>query len=113
MSRVQGPKAGISQRASGAKNDFFLAPVSESTFCRLQDTRRSVPRAFGPVFGGFWEVLGIAKTCDSVQYILQKSAFQSSPVPRRLSMACLKRSGASGGVRSSLFGSFWVPFLAC
>ena len=70
MSRVQGPKAGISQRASGAKNDFFLAPVSESTFCRLQDTRRSVPRAFGPVFGAFWEVLGIAKTCDSVQYIL-------------------------------------------
>ena len=70
VSRVQGPKPGISRRASGAKNDFFLGPVSESTFGRLQDTRKSVPRAFGHVFGAFWEVLGIAKTCDSVQYIL-------------------------------------------
>ena len=113
MSRGQGPKAGISQRADSAKNYFFFGPVSEATFGRLQDTRKSVPRAFGPVFGAFWEVLGIANTCDSVEYILQKSASQSSSVPRRLSMACLKRSGASGGVRSSLLGSFWVSFLAC
>ena len=95
------------------KKRFLLGPVSESTFGRLQDTRKRVPRAFGTAFGVFWEVLGIAQTSDSVQYILQKSAFQRSPVPRRLSMACLKRFGASEGVQSSFFEPFSGAFLAC
>ena len=69
-------------------------PVSESTFGRLQELRKGVPRAFGTDFGFFYEVLGIAKTCDSVQYTLQKIVFQRSPVPRRLSMARSKRFGA-------------------
>ena len=113
ISRVQAPKAGISRVGSGAKNDFLLGPVSISTFGRLQDTRKRVPSAFGTVLGVFWELLGTAKTCDSVQYILQKSAFHGCPVPRRLSMAPLKRFGASGDVWGCLFGPFWVPFLAC
>ena len=66
LSRSQGSKPGISRRASGAKNDFLLGPVSESTFGRLQDTRKRVPRVFGTAFGVFWEGPGIAQTCDSV-----------------------------------------------
>ena len=88
--QVQGPKAGISRIASGAKNDFLLGPVSISTFGRLQDTRKRVPSAFRIVLGVFWEVLGTAKTCDSVQYILQKSVFDGRPVPRRFWMRRLK-----------------------
>ena len=113
ISRFQGPKAGISRIASGAKNDFSLGPVSKCTFSRLQDTRKRVPRAFWIVLGVFWELLGTAKTCDSVQYILQKSAFRGCPVPRHLSMAPLKRFGASGGVQGRCFEHFWGPFLAC
>ena len=113
ISRVQGSKAGISRVADSAKNDFLLGPVSKCTFSRLQDTRKRVPRAFWMVLGVFWELLGTAKTCDSVQYILQKSAFRGCPVPRHLSMAPLKRFGASGGVRGCFFGPFWIPFLAC
>ena len=110
ISRSQGPKAGISQRADSAKNAFGLGPVSESTFGRLQDTRKRVLGAFGTAFGVFWQVLGIAQTCDSVQYILKKSAFQRFPVPTCFSMARLKRSGAFGGVQSSFLGPFGYPF---
>ena len=59
------------------------------------------------VLGVFWELLGTAKTYDSVQYILQKSVFRGSPVPRHLSMVPLKRLGVSGGVRGCFFGAFF------
>ena len=98
ISWVQGSKPGISQIADSAKNDFLPSPVSDSTFGCLQDPPKRVPGSFWTVFGVFWEVLGTSKTCDSVQYILQKSAFHGYPVPRRLSIARLKRFGASGGV---------------
>ena len=113
ISRVQGSKPGISPSASGAKNDFLLGQVSESTFCRLQDAPNGVRRAFLGVLGVFWALLGTSKTCDSVQYILQKSGCHGCSVPRRLSIAGLKRLGASGDVWECLFGPFWVPFLAC
>ena len=113
ISLVQGSKPGISPSASGAKNDFLLGQVSESTFGRLQDSPNGVRRAFLGVLGVFWALLGTSKTCDSVQYILQKSDCHGCSVPRRLSIAGLRRLGASGGVWGCFLEPFWVPFLAC
>ena len=61
---------------------------------------KRVPRALGTVFGVFWEVFGIAKTCDSVEYIFQKAAFQSYPVLMRLSVVRFKRFGPSASLWS-------------
>ena len=83
-------------------------PLSETVFNRLEDPPRRDQRTLLIVFGCHWELLGTSKNLDSVQYILKKSSFQRSPLPRHFLAVLAKRFGVAGGV----FGGFLGPLLS-
>ena len=109
--RSQARKHQIPGAASSAKSGFVEGSVWVSPFGPLQESPQRVPTVFWSVFGVFWEVLCTSKTCDSVQYILKKSAFYACLLPGHISMSTLKRFGLSGGVWGGCFGRFWVLFV--